>query len=219
MDPVCRGHGFRDLRLLRFRISKLRYLRFALSPKKRIKGGTCNSDSRFPIFDGQVPPLLASRLDCALDVYEARKAAGDQTPLLVCCGGQGADEDRPEADAVADYLLSKGVPEIDIRREDQSTTTRENLIFGSAIVFEDYPAAPILISTNDYHALRTALLRRDLKLDARVLSAKTAKYYVPAAFLREFVAILRDYFWVHVGFLTLLIAFIGFLVWESLQMR
>ena len=171
------------------------------------------------IFDGQVPPLLASRLDCALDVYEARKAAGDQTPLLVCCGGQGADEDRPEADAMADYLLSKGVPEIDIRREDQSTTTRENLIFGSAIVFEDYPAAPILISTNDYHALRTALLSRDLKLDARVLSAKTAKYYVPAAFLREFVAILRDYFWAHVGFLTLLIAFIGFLVWESLQMR
>ena len=134
------------------------------------------------IFDGVVPPLLASHLDSALEVCEERKAAGNKTPLLVCCGGQGADEDRPEAHAMADYLLSKGVPESDIRREDQSTTTRENLIFGSTIVFEDYPAAPILISTNDYHALRTALLSRDLKLDARVLSAKTAKYYVPPLF-------------------------------------
>lgn len=171
------------------------------------------------IFDGKVPPLLASRINRALEVYEARKAAGETTPLLVCCGGQGADEIMPEADAMADYLLSKGVPEKDIRREDKSTTTRENLTFGSKIVFEEFPEASILISTNDYHALRTALLSRDLKLDARVLSAKTARYYVPAAFLREFVAILRDYFWVHVGFLTLLAGFTGFLIWESLQMR
>lgn len=90
-------------------------------------------------------------------------------------------------------------------------------MFGTRIAEREDAAAPLLISTNDYHVFRTALLSRKLGLQAEVLSARTARYYVPAAFLREFIAIVRDYLWIHLGMLCLFAAFVGFLVWESLQ--
>lgn len=171
------------------------------------------------IFDGKVPPLLASRLDRGIEVYNQRVQLGEDPPLMVCCGGQGPDEDRAEAEAMADYLADHGIPESVIRREDKSTTTEENLLFGSRIVQDEVGATPLVISTNDYHTFRTALLTRQLGLDATVVPAKTARYYVPAAFLREFVAIVRDYLWTHVGILLLFGGLVGLLVWESLQMR
>ena len=138
---------------------------------------------------------------------------------MVCCGGQGPDEDRAEAEAMADHLIEHGIPESVIRRETKSTTTEENLIFGSRIVEEELGASPLVVSTNDYHAFRTALPTRQLGLDATVVPAKTARYYVPAAFLREFIAIVRDYLWTHVGLLLLFSGLVGLLVWESFQMR
>ncbi len=171
------------------------------------------------IFDGKVPPLLASRLERGIEVYNQRVRLGEEPPLMVCCGGQGPDEDRAEAEAMAEYLTDHGIPEEVVRRETESTTTEENLVFGSRIVKEELGTVPLVISTNDYHTFRTALLSRQMGLDATVVPAKTARYYVPAAFLREFVAIVRDYLWVHVGLLALFSGLVGLLVWESLQMR
>ena len=164
------------------------------------------------IFNGKVFPLLASRLDRGIAVYNQRKQMGEEPPLMVCCGGQGPDEERPEAEAMADYLLERGIPESVIRRETESTTTEENLVFGARIVEDELGPVPLVISTNGYHTFRAALLSRQLGLDATVVPAKTARYYVPAAFL-------RDYFWVHVGLLLSFSALVGLLIWESFQMR
>lgn len=171
------------------------------------------------IFDGKVPPLLASRLDRGIEVYNQRVQLGEDPPLMICCGGQGPDEDRAEAEAMADYLIDHGIPESVIRRETESTTTEENLTFGSHIVEDEVGPTPLVISTNDYHTFRTALLTRQLGLDATVVPAKTARYYVPAAFLREFVAIVRDYLWAHVAIVALFSGLVALLIWESLQMR
>jgi uncharacterized SAM-binding protein YcdF (DUF218 family) len=46
--------------------------------------------------------------------------------------------------------------------------------------------------------LRTAILARRLRLDAEVTGAKTAFYYLPSAFLREFAALLVAYKWSNV---------------------
>lgn len=169
------------------------------------------------IIDGRVPPLLAARLDRGIEVYRRREAEGLPLPVLICCGGQGADESCAEAHAMAGYLREKGIAEACVLEEDRSTTTWENLEFGSRIAAEVSPGASLLVATNDYHTFRTALLTRQLGLSARVVAARTARYYVPAAFLREFIAIVRDYLWVHAGMLGLFAAFVGLLVWESLQ--
>ena len=167
------------------------------------------------IFDGKPPPLLQCRIDRAIDVYRQREAAGESLPVLVFSGGQGADESRSEAAAMAEYAESQGIPPDHAVLEDQAVNTRQNLQFGVAIAQQVRPGGSLLIATNDYHTFRAALIARSLGLRAEVIAAPTASYYVPSAYLREFIAVLRDYLWWHIAVVACLVGFVGFLVWES----
>src|SRR5690554_1109011 len=79
-------------------------LLYTLSPKE--------PDAEFIIvhgsglIDGMVPPLLKSRLDKAIEIYNA----GGGTATIIPSGGQGDDEPRPEAEAMAEYLRETGIP-------------------------------------------------------------------------------------------------------------
>ncbi|GAB2581812.1 YdcF family protein [Microlunatus antarcticus] len=148
------------------------------------------------IIDGRVPPLLRSRLDRAVQVYRLAAQTG-RPPLLIPSGGQGADETRPEGEAMAEYLLAQGVDPADVRPEERATTTRENLVLSAAVQEQAGRPGPVLAVTNSYHTLRAAMIARDLGLDAQVVGSPTARYYVPSAFLREFVAVLVEQRTVH----------------------
>ncbi|WP_327145199.1 YdcF family protein [Nocardia sp. NBC_01327] len=144
---------------------------------------------------GRVTPLLASRLDRAIEVYRDEVAAGAD-PLLVTSGGQGPGETVAEADAMADYLEAAGLPAARIVRENRSRNTRENLRFTAALLRERGCAPEdvrMTVVTSDFHVMRTAALTRRLDLDAQVTGARTARYFVPAAFLREFIAMLSTH--------------------------
>ena len=142
------------------------------------------------LIDGSVPPLLASRLDKAVDLY---RAAPGMKPLLIPSGGQGADESRPEGEGMADYLRAAGIPRADIAPETRARTTRENLRFSRGVQEDAGREGPLLVVTNNYHVLRAALLARKYDVDAQVVGSTTARYYVPSAFLREFVAVLSEH--------------------------
>ncbi|WP_031464809.1 YdcF family protein [Sciscionella sediminilitoris] len=134
----------------------------------------------------RVPPLLASRLDQAVRIYQHAETA----PVLVVSGGQGGDEAVSEAEAMAGYLVTKGIPEKDIELEDQARTTEENLRYSRAILDAREPRPKrIAAVTNNFHVLRTALLSRRIGVRLDVLGSPTAFYFLPSAFLREFVAI------------------------------
>ncbi|MEU8894545.1 YdcF family protein [Nocardia sp. NPDC048505] len=143
----------------------------------------------------QVTPLLAGRLDRALEVYRAEVAQG-RRPLLVPSGGQGADEVVSEAAAMSDYLVRRGVPAAAIRLEDRSTNTRENLLYSAELVG---PQVRMLLVTSNFHILRTAVLARRLGLDAEVTGSPTAFYYLPNAILREFIGALYTHRWIHLA--------------------
>ncbi|WP_020661998.1 YdcF family protein [Amycolatopsis benzoatilytica] len=136
----------------------------------------------------RVPPLLASRLDRAVQVHQRSPGA-----LLVVSGGQGPDELTSEADAMARYLVEAGVPADQVLLEDRATTTGENLRFSVAVLDRRGFSGAVLAVTNNYHVFRTAVLARKLGLKLNVIGAKTASYFVPSAFLREFVALLLQY--------------------------
>ena len=74
------------------------------------------------LLDGsRVPKLLQDRLDKAIEVYQK-----DPTPpTLIPSGGQGEDESIPEAEAMRQYLVSKGLPERDIIPETVCTQITE----------------------------------------------------------------------------------------------
>ncbi|MGW5516839.1 YdcF family protein [Nocardia africana] len=52
----------------------------------------------------------------------------------------------------------------------------------------------IAVVTSTFHVLRTAGLTRRLGIDAQVLGSRTAGHFLPAAFLREFVAVLATHY-------------------------
>ncbi|MFF3226438.1 YdcF family protein [Nocardia suismassiliense] len=145
----------------------------------------------------RVPPLLANRLDRAIEVYRAELAAG-RRPLLITSGGKGSDEAVSEASAMASYLVDNGVPADAVVQEDRSTTTRENLLFTKRLLGERGESTRMVLVTSNFHILRTAILARRLDLDAEVTGSRTAFYYLPSAILREFAAIVVAYKWVNV---------------------
>lgn len=139
---------------------------------------------------GTVSPLLASRLDRGQRAWAAH---GGALPMIPS-GGQGPDEPRAEAAAMAEYLVEHGVPAEQVLAEDRSRTTEENLRLSRAVADQALPQGSrpghLLVATNNYHVPRTALLSRRLGVDADVVGGDTAGYYVPSAYLREFLAVM-----------------------------
>ncbi|KQM13455.1 hypothetical protein ASF83_17055 [Plantibacter sp. Leaf171] len=144
------------------------------------------------LIDGQVPPLLRSRLDLALRIHRAARP-GTRRPLLIPSGGQGEDEPRPEGVAMAEYLIANGAEPADVLPETESTSTRENLLRSRELQESSGRDGDTLVVTNNYHVLRAALLARSIGSDAQVIGSPTAAYYVPSAFLREYVAIMVEH--------------------------
>jgi uncharacterized SAM-binding protein YcdF (DUF218 family) len=155
------------------------------------------------LIDGEVPPLLRSRLDRALQIYRDTSPR----PLLIPSGGQGHDEPRPEGVAMGEYLVAAGAAPGDVMVEGKSVNTEENLLLSSELFAESGRSGPLLAVTNNYHVLRAALLARRLRIDAEVVGAPTARYYLPSAFLREYVAVLVEHKWLHA---LLCLPFMGF---------
>jgi uncharacterized SAM-binding protein YcdF (DUF218 family) len=151
----------------------------------------------------RVPPLLASRLDRAKQVHDRAVRKG-RSPVIITSGGQGPDEDIPEADAMASYLIERGVPADQVLREDRSTTTWENLTFSRELMVARRPKYRCLIVTNNFHAFRAALTARKAKVNGQVVGSPTAAYYWPTATIREFVAILYTHRYLN-GIICLLI--------------
>jgi uncharacterized SAM-binding protein YcdF (DUF218 family) len=141
----------------------------------------------------QVPPLLASRLNRGVQVYRALLARRKTSPVLLVSGGKGDDERLPEAEAMARYLIERGVPASSVLKEDRSRTTEENLTFSKAIMEQSRPGYRCIIVTSNFHVFRAAILARRVGVDGQVTGSRTAGYYWPSAMLREFAAVFLSY--------------------------
>ncbi|WP_034876798.1 YdcF family protein [Bifidobacterium moukalabense] len=136
--------------------------------------------------DGTVTPLLRGRLDAAIAAWER----GGRRATIITSGGQGHDEVISESRAMAHYLLLRGVPESSILLEDKSSTTEENLAFSRAIMDARGGAAHCTIATSSYHCLRAAMFARRLGINANCVGGHTAAFFYPAAFFREYIALI-----------------------------
>ena len=160
------------------------------------------------LIDGErVTPLLARRIDTAISFYRRQLAKTKKEAKLLMSGGQGSDEKISEAQAMKNYALSQGVPEEDILLEDKSTNTLENMRFSKAIMEQRSPEGyQAIFTSNNYHIFRAGMYAREAGLKADGLGAKTAFYYLPNAFLREYIAILMLHKRRHLVVVTLIMA-------------
>ena len=139
-----------------------------------------------------VSPLLGRRIDKGLELARRQWNGGREIPIIMS-GGQGADEEVSEASAMAEYAQGRGVPSERIWLEERSTTTAENLAFTAELLCDKGIHGPVVVATNDYHAFRAATMMRRAKVPGYALGYRTARYYWPAATIREYLAVLRDH--------------------------
>ena len=140
--------------------------------------------------DGRPLPLLRGRADRALAFAKKQRRATGAGPVFVPSGGQGSDEPVSEARSIADYLMTRGVPESDILLEDRSTSTEENMRFSRDLIRARKPEARVGFATTSYHVFRTGMLSAEAGLDAEGMGSRTKWYFLPNAFLREYVGLL-----------------------------
>lgn len=138
-----------------------------------------------------VTPLLAKRVDRAIQFYLAQRTKTGHPLKLVMSGGQGPDEKVPEAVAMKQYACEQGILESDVLLEVNSTTTYENMRFSKELIENQGIENPrVLFVSNNYHIFRAGMFAHQAKLPAEGIGCKTAFYYLPNATLREFAAIL-----------------------------
>lgn len=148
------------------------------------------------LIDGKiVPPLLAKRIDKAIQFYKAQSRATSHPIKLVMSGGKGDDEHLAESVAMKHYAIEKGIPDKNILVEANSKNTLENMLFSKEIIENesDKTDYKVIFCTNNFHLFRSGIFARKADLKADGIGAKTAFYYLPNAFLREFIAIIVMY--------------------------
>ena len=149
---------------------------------------------RIPLkFDAQYVIILVSGL------------TGDKVPPLLASRLDKAISLAQEQDPPPEQIIV----------EDKAATTLENLRFSQALMSD--PQAPTLVVTTGYHVFRAAILTRLVGLNARVRGARTAAYFVPSAFLREYIAIMRMNLKWNAVFIMLWAALVVALLVESLR--
>lgn len=138
----------------------------------------------------RVTPLLAKRIDRAIQFYKKQSEETLSSPQLLMSGGQGPDEKIPEAQAMREYALEQGIPDEDILMEAQSTNTLENMRFSKEIMERENPSGyHAIFTSNNYHIFRAGMYAEEVGLKIDGIGSKTARYYLPNAFLREFIAV------------------------------
>ena len=142
-----------------------------------------------------VPEQLAARPDAGIGYYSRNPGV-----TIVVSGGKGDGENVTEAEAMKKYLVSKGVPESSIIKEDRSVSTYTNLYNTKQILDErfgtGYTAAVI---TNRYHIFRAGETAKYLGMDFNCLCADTPVCEIPLRYLREFFANCRYFISILLG--------------------
>lgn len=140
--------------------------------------------------NGSEPSLaLRERLDKAVE-YMNRNTEAE----AIVTGGQGRGEMMSEAEAMSDYLVSHGIDEKRIIKEENAESTYQNFEYAKLEMEEGGTAVFV---TNDFHVVRSLQMARMHGIDAAHIGAPTSLKLLPVSCVREFIAqlaVIRYYF-------------------------
>lgn len=114
---------------------------------------------------GELSTTLEHRVEKALELYEQGYAE-----TVIVCGAKGSDEPMAEADAMAELLIQKGVPQERILRDPDSTNTAQNIQNAMALMGENGLNTATIV-TSEYHLTRALWIARDQGLEAAGVGA------------------------------------------------
>ncbi|RMC23428.1 MULTISPECIES: YdcF family protein [unclassified Lactobacillus] len=140
----------------------------------------------------KVTPLLATRINCAIQYADKQIKKGNKAPKFIMSGGKGNDEDISEAQAMAEYAIDQGINPNLILCESRSKNTYQNMLFSSSLAFQDFGSSKYRAKffSNNYHIFRASLIAKAAGLNANGIGCYTRFYFLPNAIMREFVGVL-----------------------------
>ncbi len=139
---------------------------------------------------GETPSLmLRERLDASLNYLKSHNEI-----KVILSGGQGPGEKISEAEAMKRYLIKNGIEENRIIKEENSTSTMENLQFTRDRIKEidSKKDIKLMIVTNDFHMFRAKFLAKRNDFKAYGIPANTTLPLKPANYIREYFAVIKS---------------------------
>jgi uncharacterized SAM-binding protein YcdF (DUF218 family) len=139
---------------------------------------------------GEAPSLvLQERLNYTIDYLNKNRNAS-----AIVSGGQGIGENITEAEVMKRYLVSHGISADRIIKEENSTSTYENMVYSKKVYEETMGKElnKVMIITNDFHMYRSKLLAERAGLEPYGISSATPWYIYPNVFLREYLAVFKS---------------------------
>jgi uncharacterized SAM-binding protein YcdF (DUF218 family) len=106
-------------------------------------------------YNGRPSTILRSRLDHAIDLYQAGMA-----PYLIVTGGKADGDVTTEAASARAFALGRGVPAAAILSENRGRTTLESLR-GVAAILHDRDLQTAVFVSDRTHMLRVLRIARD----------------------------------------------------------
>lgn len=135
---------------------------------------------------GRAPStMLRLRLDEAVKLYREGFA-----PYIIVSGARGKDEEIPEAEAMQNYLTTKGIPSEQIITESASYNTYQNLANSRALM-ETHGLSKAIIVSSSSHIHRSLVIARHLGMDVSGAPAPMVNpFFTTMQYLREGAAML-----------------------------
>ena len=131
---------------------------------------------------------MVERLEAAYDYLSENEEA-----VCVLSGGQGPGEDITEAECMYRWLVDKGIDAERLYKEEESASTRENLIFSKQLIKEVNLNPAIAITTSEYHQYRAGKIAESLDIEYGAIPGKTAIWLFPTYYVRELYGILYEW--------------------------
>lgn len=132
----------------------------------------------------QPSKMLARRLDTAYEYLSAHPESS-----CVLSGGQGENEELPEAVVMRQYLIDRGVQEKRLYIETRSQSTSENLAFSASLIREQGLSDQVVVVTDGFHQLRGQWFAEKNGLTATGLSSRTSWNMLACYYVREILAV------------------------------
>lgn len=129
-------------------------------------------------YDGRPSPLLASRLDHAVELWNEGFA-----PMIITTGYKQPGDRFTEAESSRNYLVDRGVPADAIVQVGGTNSYETLLDVRDAIRLRGGDS--VLLVTDPYHSLRVRMISQELGLTAFVSPTRTSPIDGTDAFLRE----------------------------------
>ena len=139
--------------------------------------------------NNEITATIEARLNQTLQYFERNPEA-----MFILCGGYGDDQMISEARAMANFLITNGIPAHQIIIEDLSTSTFENFKFGLTILEDYFPDGfSAVIITNNFHIYRAGYLARYLGINPSHFGASTPMRMWHHHFVREWMALFNTW--------------------------